>query len=127
MAQLFIAALEVVVHVWDFISYPISLIIWRPWLKLKSRDSARSRVKFSKDEIEFQSLPITCQNRENVLRSPQKIDTVDKLFNRALEIYGPNACLGTRRVLRFLKVEQTEDIVLNKLDLVRTLNKLRNN
>ena len=119
MAQLLIAALEVVIHVWDLISYPISLIIWRPWLRLKARDSARSRVKFSKTEIEFQSLPITCRNRENVLRSPKKIDTVDKLFDRVLDIYGPNACLGTRRVLRYLKVEQTEDIVLNKLDLVR--------
>ena len=121
MAQIFITALEVVVHVWDLISYPISLIIWRPWLRLKARDSTRSQVKYSKTEIEFQSLPITCQNRENVLRSPKKIDTVDKLFDRALDIYGPNACLGTRRVLKYLKVEQTEDIVLNKLDLVRTI------
>jgi hypothetical protein len=118
MAQILLAALEVVIHVWDFVSYPISWIVWRPWSTIKARETTRSRVRFGKDEIEFSSLPLTCRNREEVLGSPKKIDSVDKLFDRAVRLFGPNKCLGTRKIHQLLRVQQADDTVLTKLDLV---------
>jgi hypothetical protein len=86
--------------------------------KLKLRELPRSKVRFSKSEIEFQSLPLTCRNREDVLSCGKNITTLEKFFDRAIQLFGPNQCLGTRKVLKLLRVDQPGDTVLTKLDLV---------
>lgn len=88
-------------------------------LKLKLQEASRSKVRFSKSEVEFESLPLTCRNREDVLSSKENINTVDKLYDRAVKLFGQNKCLGTRKVLRIWRVEQPDDSVMTKLDLVK--------
>lgn len=44
MSQIFFAALEVVVHVFDIVAFPISWIVWRPWARIKAREEYRSKV-----------------------------------------------------------------------------------
>jgi hypothetical protein len=102
----------------EWIAPAFSWIVWRPWSKLKSRDALRSKVRAGRNEIEFQSLPLTCRSREQVLAGPDKINSVDKLFERALTLFGPNECLGTRKAHRVFRVQQSDDVVLTKLDLV---------
>jgi hypothetical protein len=74
---------------------------------MKAREAFRSKARAGIGEIEFSALPMSCRCREQVLGDPKKIDTVDKLFDRALNLFGPNECLGTRRILKVFKVQGT--------------------
>ncbi len=59
----------------------------------------------------------TCQNREAILAQtePDRIDTLEKVFDYAVTKFGDRQCLGTRRVLGTRKHLNEDGKLLNKL------------
>ncbi len=85
--------------IYDIVSFPIYVVLQRPWNKVRAYNKQRSRV-VAKDRhsITIESLPEHCELAEEIQRQTEQIDTLDKLFRFAVKKHKNSQVLGTREV-----------------------------
>ncbi|XP_011303691.1 long-chain-fatty-acid--CoA ligase 4 isoform X2 [Fopius arisanus] len=93
-----ITAIKALSYVYDFLTFPVYLILQRPWEKRKLSRRVKARV-IAKDDNS-----ITYRNTDDpspihIKLERQNIDTLEKVLRYAVETHRGKKCLGTRQIL----------------------------
>lgn len=93
-----ITAIKALSYVYDILTFPVYLILQRPWEKRKL--SRRVKAKpIAKDERSITYRNIDQPGPMHITLERQKIDTLEKVLRYAAETHGDKKCLGTRQIL----------------------------
>jgi len=113
-----IALLNILLHVWDFITYPIYFLIDEPWKKTRMMDRTRARtVSHQASEITIKPVAMVSAVKDELKNAPEDINTMERLFKYSCKKYGDRKCLGTRTVLGETEEKQDNGKVFTKLQL----------
>jgi len=110
---------QVVVFLYDVVTYPLYHALSQPWKKKKNESSTPAPyiVKQSEEEVHFRR----DKSRDNAtyreIIMENKVDTVTKAFNYSVYKHGSKQCLGTREVLAEEDEVQSNGKVFKKLSL----------
>ncbi|BES89112.1 AMP-Hypothetical protein enzyme [Nesidiocoris tenuis] len=93
-----IGAIKTIAFVCDIITYPIYLVLQRPWEKKEMARRNKAEI------VQQDSKSITYKSLEKFSDAHLKmraanIDTLDKVLNYCKDMYGTNKALGTREIL----------------------------
>ena len=78
----------------DLISYPVYMAIYKPWRQQKLANRQRAEiVERTPTSLTVKSLPFSSHLRDELLNHPESIDTVDKIFRLAVRKHGGKKCL----------------------------------
>nr|XP_040572319.1 LOW QUALITY PROTEIN: long-chain-fatty-acid--CoA ligase 4-like [Lepeophtheirus salmonis] len=114
MVQPVLAILKFVVRLWDFFTYPIYQVIYKPWKKRNDFGKLRSEIIEKTDSYVL----IRSPEKENKLTiGLEGIMTMDKVWKWALQVYGERPILGSRSVLSMEDETQSDGKVFKKLEL----------
>ncbi|XP_014260043.1 long-chain-fatty-acid--CoA ligase 4-like isoform X1 [Cimex lectularius] len=93
-----LGAIKAIAFVCDIITYPVYLILQRPWekIRLSRRVKAERQVEDGKTVL-VKSLTMPRDIHCKLLTF--KIDTLEKMLNYITNLYGNKNCLGTRDIL----------------------------
>ncbi|OXU20883.1 hypothetical protein TSAR_015234 [Trichomalopsis sarcophagae] len=92
-----VSAVKALSYVYDLFTFPVYLILQRPWDKRKA--SRRIKAKpVHKDEqsILYRNVDPIGQMHATLVR--EKIDTLEKMLKYVASIHGNKRCLGTRQI-----------------------------
>jgi len=106
----------IISHLYDYLCYPIFLVIYNPWVVRRYRKSNHSKVeKRGDDVIIYHSLETT--GEINVELERNNLKTMDRIFNYVADKYGKKDCLGTRQILAETDEVQPNGRVFKKYEL----------
>eukprot|EP00092_Neocalanus_flemingeri_P024233 GFUD01026282.1.p1 GENE.GFUD01026282.1~~GFUD01026282.1.p1 ORF type:complete len:737 (-),score=160.12 GFUD01026282.1:30-2240(-) len=112
IARFFIFAL-------DIITLPLYLFVQKPWAKRAEIKKAANWHEIASNENHVGVIQETSteneQYRELILKN--NVDTVDKVWNNAVDLYDQKLCLGTRTVIGEEEEKQRNGKVFKKLNL----------
>nr|CAD7567600.1 unnamed protein product [Timema californicum] len=93
-----IGALKALAFVYDVLTYPVYLILQRPWVKksLSAREKARV-IHSDDDSITYRTNLEPGPLHVTLVRSG--IDTMNKMFHFVAKLHSNKPCLGTRQIL----------------------------
>ena len=98
LIRTFLVLFYIVSHLYDYLCYPIFLIIYNPWVVRRYRKSNHSRVERRSDEcIIYHSMETSSEI--NVELERNNLKTMDQVFKHVTDKYGKKDCLGTRQIL----------------------------
>jgi len=118
VAGFLVGLIEVLLFIWDVLTYPVYVLIQQPWKQTRKIQRIRARaVDHKATEVTIRAVPTTDKIKEELLAHPEKINTMEKLFNFSCKKFGPKACLGTRAVIGELEEKQSSGKVFTKLQL----------
>ena len=84
-------------YVYDLLTFPVYLILQRPWEKRKA--SRRIKAKpVSKSETSITYRSVDPPRAMHILLESQKIDTMEKMLKFVAAEHGDKKCLGTREI-----------------------------
>jgi long-chain acyl-CoA synthetase len=121
LADIVLSIAQVLVFVYDVITYPVYHLLSKHWSRLRAKEGAGTPrpylVQESSEEVRF--------TRERSYENPtykeiiiqNKVDTVTKAFNYSVQKHGNKQCLGTREVLAEEDELQDNGKVFKKLSL----------
>ncbi|XP_066584617.1 fatty acid CoA ligase Acsl3 isoform X1 [Prorops nasuta] len=93
-----ISAIKALSYVYDLLTFPVYLILQRPWEKRKaSRRPKAKLVAKSEGSVTYRS--VDQPKAIHVALEREKIDTLDKMLMWLVKIHGNKRCLGTRQIL----------------------------
>ncbi|CRL00268.1 CLUMA_CG013541, isoform A [Clunio marinus] len=93
-----LSALKSFSFVYDVITFPIYLILQRPWkTRVMSRRAKAKIVNMDDTQITYRSLTQPKETHIKLLQ--EKIDTLEKMFKYVVKIHTTKRCLGTREIL----------------------------
>ncbi|XP_015123836.1 long-chain-fatty-acid--CoA ligase 4 isoform X1 [Diachasma alloeum] len=93
-----ITAIKALSYVYDLLTFPVYLILQRPWEKRKL--SRRVKAKpIAKDDNSITYRNIDDPGPIHVKLQRQSVDTLEKVLRYAAETHGGKKCLGTRQIL----------------------------
>lgn len=95
--QVALGALKAFTIVYDVITFPIYLLLQRPW---KRREMAR-RIKakvISQDSTQITYRSVDPPRDIHIKMLQSKIDTLEKMFNFCANVHSTKRCLGTREI-----------------------------
>ncbi|KAK0181964.1 hypothetical protein PV327_000141 [Microctonus hyperodae] len=93
-----ITAIKALSYVYDILTFPVYLILQRPWEKRKL--SRRVKAKpVAKDDRLITYRNVDSPGSFHIKLERNKIDTLEKVLLFAAEIHGDKRCLGTRQIL----------------------------
>lgn len=93
-----ITAIKALSYVYDILTFPVYLILQRPWEKRKL--SRRVKAKpVAKDDRLITYRNVDSPGSFHIKLERSKIDTLEKVLLFAAEIHGDKRCLGTRQIL----------------------------
>ncbi|XP_060856885.1 fatty acid CoA ligase Acsl3 isoform X1 [Metopolophium dirhodum] len=93
-----LSAFKTISFIYDVITYPVYLILQQPWNKKhKSKQIKSDITKFDDHTIIIKTLSKPTSNHLTLVKD--KIDTLQKVFQHAVNKYADSYCLGTRDVL----------------------------
>ncbi|XP_040572244.1 long-chain-fatty-acid--CoA ligase 4 [Lepeophtheirus salmonis] len=114
MVRIVLGILKFVVRLWDFFTYPIYQVIYKPWKKRNNFGKLRSEIIEKTDSYVL----IRSPEKENKLTiGLEGIMTMDKVWKWALQVYGERPILGSRSVLSMEDETQSNGKVFKKLEL----------
>jgi len=118
VAGFLVGLIEVLFFIWDVLTYPIYVLFQQPWRKTRRMERTRARVVDNKAaEITIRAVPTEDKIKKELLAYPEKINTMEKLFNFSNKKFGSKTCLGTRAVLGELEEQQSSGKMFTKLQL----------
>ncbi|XP_046676781.1 fatty acid CoA ligase Acsl3 [Homalodisca vitripennis] len=93
-----IQAIKALAFVCDIVTYPLYLLLQRPWEKkrLSRRPKAKAVTRDDKS-ITYRSLESIGEIHSQVLRA--KVDTMEKMLLYVVKTFRDKKCLGTRQIL----------------------------
>jgi len=102
VVDLVLTVVQVVVFVYDVVTYPVYKIMSQPWKKGLERKGISGKavaVTESDTEISFKRDKTTENSHYKEIIIDNKVDTVTKAFNYSVSKYGSQSCVGTREIL----------------------------
>ena len=124
VASFGISVFSLLISIADVVMMPINFLVYKkPW-RLRRRRSRWHRPHefiYSGDTSEVVLKPAiptpTCHNREAILAQtePDRIDTLEKVFDYAVAKFADKPCVGTRKILGTRKHLNEDGKLLNKL------------
>ena len=113
-----IRLLEVLLYIWDVLTFPVYLLIQQPWKQTRMIERTRARiVTHQATEITIRAVPMTNKTKDELKAYPEMINTMERLFNFSSKKFGSKACLGSRAVLGETEEKQLSGKVFTKLQL----------
>lgn len=112
--SLVIGFLKAIAYVYDVVAFVPYYMICRPYEKVKRSKRIKARQIGNKSDDPYRS--VDCRGGElgTALFSDECV-TVDDLLIRAVRLYGPRPCLGTREILKVEDEQQQNGRVFQKL------------
>ncbi|XP_033209656.1 long-chain-fatty-acid--CoA ligase 3 isoform X3 [Belonocnema kinseyi] len=93
-----IHAIKTLSYVYDVLTFPVYLILQRPWEKRKASRRIKAKpVSKSENSITYRS--IDPPRAIHILLESQKIDTMEKMLKFVAAEHSDRKCLGTRQIL----------------------------
>lgn len=93
-----IHAIKALSYVYDLLTFPVYLILQRPWEKRKASRRIKAKpVARSEYSITYRS--IDPPRSIHILLESQKIDTMEKMLKFVAYAHKDKRCLGTRQIL----------------------------
>ena len=91
--------IQIVVYTWSLITWPFYFLIYHPWTKTSSFHRNRTeRLDIENDQITLRALPKSRpKSKEKIIGDD--IQTLDQLFQSAVDKHAKKNCIGTRRIL----------------------------
>ena len=116
--KLALVILNILLHVWDFITYPIYFLVQKPWKRTQKIRKTRSRiVTHQANEVTIRAVPMVNAIKDELKAYPDQITTLEKVWNYSLKKYGSKDALGTRQVLGELEEKQADGKMFTKYQL----------
>ncbi|XP_038211707.1 long-chain-fatty-acid--CoA ligase 4 [Zerene cesonia] len=108
--------IRAVVLVYDILSFPIHLILQRPWRKRSmSRRIKASIIESSPDSITVRSVSTACALHQRLVRD--NVTTMESMLRAAAARWQERPCLGTRTVLSEEDEPQANGRVFKKYNM----------
>lgn len=93
-----IHAIKALSYVYDLLTFPVYLILQRPWEKRKASRRIKARA-ISKDDTTITYRSVDSPGPMHIMLDREKIETLDKMFLSVIKMHGDKKCLGTRQIL----------------------------
>lgn len=93
-----IHAIKALSYVYDLLTFPMYLILQRPWEKRKASRRTKARP-ISKDETTITYRGVDGPGPMHISLKREKIETLDRVLLWAINLHGDKRCLGTRQIL----------------------------
>lgn len=97
LLKLAVILIYIISHLYDYISYPIYLIVYHPWRVRRYKKSNHAKREDRDDCIIYHSLQEPTEKNVEIER--YGLDTMEKIFDHVSEIHKDRECLGTREIL----------------------------
>ena len=118
-----ISAIKALSYVYDILTFPVYLILQRPWEKRKL--SRRIKAKpIAKDDHTITYRSVDPPGPLHVMLERQKIDTLDKMLKWVTDMHSGKKCLGTRQILAEEDELQPNGRIFKKVKLKRKIHKI---
>lgn len=93
-----IYAIKILSRIYDVVTFPIYLILHKPWERLRLSRRIKAKVIYKDDSA------IVFRNLDNpgplhISLEKQKIETLEGMLKWTASRYGNKKCLGTRQIL----------------------------
>jgi len=116
--SILIAVIEILLFIWDFVTYPVYLLIQLPWRKTRRIQRTRARiVTHGATEVTIRAVPMVNKIKDELKACPEQINTMERLWNFSMKKYGRKQCLGSRAVLGETDEKQPNGKMFTKLQL----------
>ncbi|XP_031846206.2 acyl-CoA synthetase long-chain isoform X1 [Nomia melanderi] len=93
-----IHAIKALSYVYDLLTFPVYLILQRPWEKRKASRRIKARP-VAKDERSITFRSIDPPKQMHIALEREKIDTLEKMLSWVTKLHNQKKCLGTRQIL----------------------------
>lgn len=93
-----IHAIKALSYVYDLLTFPVYLILQRPWEKRKASRRIKARP-ISKNDNQITYRSVDSPKAMHIMLEREKIDTLEKMFLLIVKQHGDKKCLGTRQIL----------------------------
>ncbi|XP_015436421.1 PREDICTED: long-chain-fatty-acid--CoA ligase 4 isoform X3 [Dufourea novaeangliae] len=93
-----IHAIKALSYVYDLLTFPVYLILQRPWEKRKASRRIKARC-VAKDENTITFRSIDPPGPMHVTIEREKVDTLEKMLSWVAKLHSEKRCLGTRQIL----------------------------
>ncbi|XP_032685154.1 long-chain-fatty-acid--CoA ligase 3 isoform X2 [Odontomachus brunneus] len=93
-----IHAIKALSYVYDLLTFPVYLILQRPWEKRKASRRIKARP-ISKDDTTITYRSVDPPGPIHIMLEREKIETLEKMFHWVVKMHSDKKCLGTRQIL----------------------------
>lgn len=93
-----VQAIKALSYVYDLFTFPVYLILQRPWQKRKATRRIKAKP-IVKDEHMIMYRNVDPIGAMHVTMVQQKIDTLEAMLKWVAGVHGNKRCLGTRQIL----------------------------
>ncbi|CAK9808994.1 Fatty acid CoA ligase Acsl3 [Anthophora quadrimaculata] len=93
-----ITAIKAISYVYDLLTFPVYLVLQRPWEKRKASRRIKARP-IAKDEHKITYRSVDPPGPMHVLLERANIDTLEKMLSWVVNQHSGKKCLGTREIL----------------------------
>ncbi|XP_017797375.1 PREDICTED: long-chain-fatty-acid--CoA ligase 4 isoform X1 [Habropoda laboriosa] len=93
-----ITAIKAISYVYDLLTFPVYLVLQRPWEKRKASRRIKARP-VAKDENRVTYRSVDPPGPMHVMLERENIDTLEKMLSWVAKMHSDKKCLGTREIL----------------------------
>lgn len=93
-----IHAIKALSYVYDLLTFPVYLILQRPWEKKKASRRIKARP-IARDEQRITYRSVDPPGPMHITLEREKVDTLEKMLTWVVNRHGDKKCLGTRQIL----------------------------
>lgn len=93
-----IHAIKALSYVYDLLTFPVYLILQRPWEKKKASRRIKARP-IARDEQRITYRSVDPPGPMHVMLEREKVDTLEKMMTWVVNMHKEKNCLGTRQIL----------------------------
>ncbi|XP_012144195.1 acyl-CoA synthetase long-chain isoform X2 [Megachile rotundata] len=93
-----IHAIKALSYVYDLLTFPVYLILQRPWEKKKASRRIKARP-IARDEQRITYRSVDPPGPMHVMLEREKVDTLEKMMTWVVNMHREKKCLGTRQIL----------------------------
>jgi len=115
-----ITFIEILLFIWDFITYPFYFLIQQPWRNTQRMRRTRARiVTHQATEVTIRAVPMVNKIKDELKaqQGADQITTMERVWNFSLKKYGTRKALGTRAILGEIDEKQADGKVFTKFQL----------
>ncbi|XP_026667370.1 long-chain-fatty-acid--CoA ligase 3-like [Ceratina calcarata] len=92
------SAIKALSYVYDLLTFPVYLVLQRPWEKRKLSRRIKARP-VAKDENKITYRSVDPPKPMHVTLERENIDTLEKMLTWVAKVHNEKICLGTRDIL----------------------------
>lgn len=111
-----ISAIKAISYVYDLLTFPVYLVLQRPWETIKASRRKKARV-ISKDDQQVTYRSVEKPGPIHVSLKRENIDTLEKMMSWISKKHNDKKCLGTREILAEEDEVQANGRIFKKVQL----------